>query len=88
MSVMVRFHTGALAAVVPGGMKIQPESKPPVTGWHGLANDDCVTVLLPGAPVNWKEIMSPTFAGVFDGMYWKTPPGVLAVPPTWTTETV
>jgi hypothetical protein len=80
---MVTFHVGAFATVTPAGTEMKPESKPPDSGWHGLAKDDCVTLWFPGEPLNWKEIVSPALAAVFDGMNWRGPPVA-----TWTTVTV
>jgi len=71
-SVMVRFHSGTVVGA--SGRKIQPESKPPASGVHGLANDDCVTEWFPGAPENWKVMTVPFFAVTLLGMYWKIPP--------------
>lgn len=45
-SVIVRFHSGT--TVSPAGIWTQPESKPPVSPWHGLEKVDCVTEWFPG----------------------------------------
>ena len=55
-SVIVRFHSGI--SVSPDGTKTQPESKPPVSGSHGLAKVDWVTVWFPGLRKYNLDIMN------------------------------
>jgi len=79
-SVIVRLKVGVSETGL--GIKTQPESKPPVSSWQGLANVDWVTVWFPGTPVNSKVITVPLVALTEGGMNWKTPPGVVASAPT------
>ena len=81
-SVMVTFHSGK-PDVVFAGMKRKPESKPFDIGWHGESAVDCVTVWLPGEPIQTKLMTVPLLAVTFDGMNWKMPPGVVVSAPTW-----
>ena len=48
--VMVRFQVGKPSAW-PCGINTQPESNPPLNGWHGLANELCVIEWFPGLRV-------------------------------------
>lgn len=80
--VIVRFQVGN-PSVVPLGTKTYPESKPPLSGEHGDANVDCVTVWLPGAPAYWKVITEPLVAVTDDGTNWSGPPAADVPWPTW-----
>ena len=71
----VTLNAGTLAALAVTGWKL--ESAPPDKGWHGAANDDCVTVWFLGLKTNW--IVSPVEALTLEGVKARA-----LEAPTWT----